>query len=166
MLKSILNKLLMVFYFIIGALLLEAVTFNILNFGTMPEYFWLNFVIIAFIAVLVYIIPNFTAQYVIYTIILFVQTVFIYINYSLYMVYGDLFSMEMINFVGEAAMAMTSSFIYVSVLLKLIAVFLIIAIIGYLFLTICRKSKIQLKQHFSVFSVITLIFCILAIFLV
>ncbi len=157
MLKSILNKLLMVFYFIIGALLLEAVTFNILNFGTMPEYFWLNFVIIAFIAVLVYIIPNFTAQYVIYTIILFVQTVFIYINYSLYMVYGDLFSMEMINFVGEAAMAMTSSFIYVSVLLKLIAVFLIIAIIGYLFLTICRKSKIQLKQHFSVFSVIIML---------
>lgn len=157
MIKTIFNKLLMVIYFVIGALLLEALTFNILNLGVMPEYFAINFTIICFIAIFVYLIPSYTAQYVIFTIILLVQAIFIYVNYSLMTIYGDLFSLEMFTFIGEAGAAISSSFIYVSIILKLVAVYLILAIIGYLLLRICNKTKIKIKQHFSIFSIIIMI---------
>lgn len=157
MFKPIINKLLMAIYFVFGALVLEVVTFSFLNIGFMPQYFLLNFSIILFVAILVYLIPNFVAQYVIFTIVLLVQTIFIYINYSLYTIYGDLFSFEMFKLAAEAGAAITSSFIYFSVILQLICVFLGIAIVGYILLKICRKDKVDLKQHFSIFSVIIMI---------
>ena len=90
MIKSVFNKLLILVYFVVGALILEFVTFHVLNFGVAPSYFVADLAIIFIIALLVYAIPNFVAQYVIYTIILLVQTVFIYVNYSLYNIFGDL----------------------------------------------------------------------------
>jgi len=69
MIRSTVNKFGMFLYFIIGALILEAVSFYILDFGVMPTYFWYNFVLILFLALLVYAVPNYTAQYTIYTII-------------------------------------------------------------------------------------------------
>lgn len=157
MLKTAVNKLLMVIYFVLGALILEAVTFSILNFSGMPEYFLLNFAIILFVAILVYAIPNYTAQYVIYTIVLLVQTVFIYVNYSLLTVFGDLFSFEMLAMTGEAGKAMTSSFVYFGIILQLISVFLLISLTGGMLLSKCKKDKINIKQHFSIFNVIILI---------
>ena len=146
----------MVIYFIVSALILEAVTFHILKFSGGVEYFWYNFAIILFLAVLIYAIPNYTAQYVFYTIILITQVVFIYINYSLLMIYGDLFSIDMINLVWEAQAAMTSNFIYFSVMLQLFAVVIALILIGLLMLNECQKDKIEFKQHFSIYSVIIL----------
>lgn len=157
MLRTVLNKLLMVLYFVLGAVVLEAVTFSVLGLGFMPEYFLLNLSIICFIAILIFAIPNYTAQYVVYTVILFIQTVFIYVNYSLFNIYGDFFSFEMLRLVGEAGAAITTDFLYFSIILQLVAVFLAIAIIGSLLLKVCKKNAIQLKQHFSVFNVIILI---------
>ena len=147
MLKTVLSKLLMVLYFVCGALILEAVTFHILGMGFMPEYFGYNFAIIMFIAILVFIIPNFTAQYTIYTIILGLQAIMIYINYSLYMIYGDLFSIDMIRLIDEAGAAMTSNFIYFSVILQLFFVNVAIVIVGNVMLKKCKKDKIKIRQH-------------------
>jgi len=91
MLKAVCNKLLMFFYFIISALIIEAVTFFVLDFSSLPTYFWYNFVLILFVALVVYAIPNYTAQYTIYTIILFVQTAFAYLNYSLLNIFTIVF---------------------------------------------------------------------------
>lgn len=157
MLKTTINKILMLIYFISGALILEAITFNMLSLGTMPEYFWYNFSIILFLAVIVFAIPNYTAQYVVYTIILTLQLVFIYINYSLLVVYGDLFSFDMFSMLGEAGTAMNSKFMYVSVILQLVAVYFTVVILGGLALKYCRKETINKRQHFSVFNVIILI---------
>jgi hypothetical protein len=106
----------MVLYFVVGALILEALTFHILELGVMPEYFWYNFFLIMVIGITVFIIPNYTAQYIVYTILLLLQSVLIYINYSLSRVYGDLLSIEMIRLIGEAGAAMTSSFVYFAVI--------------------------------------------------
>ena len=157
MLKTVLSKLLMVLYFICGALILEAVTFHILGMGIMPEYFGYNFAIIMFLAILIFIIPNFTAQYVIYTIILGVQAIMIYVNYSLYTIYGDLFSMDMIRLLDEAGAAMTSSFIYFSVILQLVLVYIAIVVVGYMMLRKCKKDKIKIRQHYSIFNVILIL---------
>ncbi len=157
MLKTVFNKLLLVVYFVLGALILEFVTFNILNFGFAPSYFWSNLAIILILALIIYAIPNFTAQYVVYSIILLVQTVFIYVNYSLYTIFGDLFSFDMMRLIGEAGAAMTSSFVYLSVILQLIAVYLSIVIVGAVFLHFAKKDKIKIKQHYSIFNVIVLL---------
>lgn len=147
----------MLLYFVVGALILEAVTFYILDLGFMPEYFWYNFAIILFIAMLIYLIPNYTAQYVIYTIILFLQTIIIYVNYSLYTIYGDLFSFDMVRLIGEAGAAITTNFVYFSVILQLIGAFLAILVVGILILKMCKKDKINIKQHYSVFNVILIL---------
>lgn len=157
MLKTVLSKLMMVLYFVCGALILEAVTFHVLGMGIMPEYFGYNFAIIMFIAILVFIIPNFTAQYVVYTIILLFQTIMIYVNYSLYVIYGDLFTIDMIRLIDEAGAAMTSNFIYFSVILQLCLVYIAITIIGYVMLKKCRKDKIKIRQHYSIFNVILIL---------
>ena len=157
MFRTIANKLLMVLYFVIGALILEAITFSILDLGTMPEYFWYNFFLIMVVAITVFIIPNYTAQYTIYTILLILQAVLAYINYSLSRVYGDLLSIEMIRLIGEAGAAMTSSFVYMAVLLELVLVCAFIILIGGLLLKHCKKDKNNIKQHYSIFSLIIIL---------
>ena len=147
----------MVIYFVIGALILEALTFYVLDFGGMSEYFWYNFSLILVVGILVFIIPNYTAQYTTYTLILGLQTVLIYINYSLTRVYGDLLSIEMIRLIGEAGAAMTSSFVYIAVILELILVYVLIAVVGFLMLRYCKKDKNNAKQHFSIFSIIIIL---------
>lgn len=155
--RSVLNKLSMLIYFIVGAIVLEFVTYQVLQFSSMPQYFLYNFALIAFIALVVYVIPSFAWQYGIYTGILFVQTVFAYINYSLKMIYGDVFSFDMINLALEAGAAISKSFVYFAVSLQLISVFLIITILGAVLLNKIKKEKINPKEHFSIFNVIVLI---------
>ncbi len=158
MFKTIFNKFLMILYFVVGALILEVLTFDVLGFGGMPEYFWYNLALIIFVAILVYIIPNYTAQFVVYSVILAVQAVLIYVNYSLTKVYGgELLSIEMIRLIKEAGAAMTSSFVYIAVILKLILVYALIFVGGLLLLKYCRMDKHTVKQHYSIFSVILIL---------
>ncbi len=154
MFRTLSNKLLMLLYFVIGTLVLEALTFLILDFGFMPQYFWYNFFLIMVVGVTIFIIPNYTAQYVIYTILLVFQGVLIYVNYSLTRVYGDLLSFEMVRLIREAGMAMTASFVYFAVILEILLVELLIILLGALLLKYCRKDKNTVKQHFSVFTLI------------
>ena len=153
MFKTIVNKLLIALYFIIGTIILEIVTFNMLGFGFLPDYFGFNFAIILCLAFFIFIIPNYTIQYVIYTIFLTIQLVLIYANYSLYIIYGDLLSFDMLRLIGEAGAAITSSFVYLSIILQLICVYLAIVVIGALLLKYCKRAKINTKVHFSIFSV-------------
>ena len=157
MFRTVANKLLMVLYFVIGALILEALTFAVLELGFMPEFFAYNFFLIMVVAITVFVIPSYVAQYVIYTILLFVQAAMLYVNYSLTRVYGDLFSIEMIRLIGEAGAAMTSSFVYISVILEIVLVYALIVTMGALTLKYCKKDKNNVKQHFSIFSLIIMI---------
>ena len=81
----------------------------------------------------------------------------IYINYSLTRVYGDLLSIEMVRLIGEAGAAMTSSFVYIAVILELILVYTLIVIIGVLVLKYCNKDKNNIKHHFSIFSILLIV---------
>lgn len=157
MFRILANKMLMVLYFVVGALVLEALTFSVLDLGFMPQYFWYNFSIILAVAIFVFIIPSYRAEFIIYTIILTLQMVLIYINYSLSQVYGDLLSIEMIRLIGEAGAAMTSSFVYISVLLELLLVFALIVTFGAFLLKYCKKDKNVVKHHFSIFSILIIL---------
>ncbi len=155
--KTVLNKLLLLIYLVISALILEAVTFYLLDFGGMPKYFWYDFAIIFFIALLIYAIPNYTAQFVLSAILLAVQTILIYTNYSLTMIYGDLFSFDMFNLMGEAVNAVTTNFIYFSVLCTLVTLYTVLVILGTLLLKYVKRDKIDAKQHYSSLMVILLV---------
>ena len=99
MIKAVLNKIVMLLYYKVGALILEAVTFSFLGLGAWPEYSALNFAIIIFVALLVFAIPNYTAQYVVYTIILALQSILIYVNYSLFRVFLDVVIFYILTFI-------------------------------------------------------------------
>ncbi len=157
MFRTIFNKIIMVLYFVVGALILEALTFYTLNFGWFPEYFWYNFSLILVVATAVFIIPNYTAQYTIYTVILGLQACLIYINYSLTKVYGDLLSIEMIRLLKEAFAAITTSFVYFALIIEIVIVYAIIVTAGAFFLKFCKKDKNDVKQHFSIFSIILIL---------
>lgn len=151
--KAIINKFSMILYFIIGAVLLEITAFYFLDLGFLPSNFWYDFAIILFLAVLIFAIPSYTAEYIVGTLILLIQTILIYTNYSLYTIYGDIFSFDMFFLLKEAGNAITSSFVYFRVILQLVAIFIGISLIGYLVLKHCRKHRIVLKQHFSIFTI-------------
>ncbi len=157
MLKTFLNKIWLVIYFVVGALILEAITFRVLGLGIMPEYFFYNFVLILSIGFLVYLIPNYTAQYVVFTVILFIQAAFCYVNVLLQFAYHDLFSIEMVRLIWAAGKAMTTSFVDFSVLLQLLCVFFVLAITGAGVRRLCKREKIDKKQHFSIVVIVVLI---------
>lgn len=157
MLKIVANKFLLFFYFIVSALILEAVTFYLLDLGGMPDYFFYNLAIMIFIGILIYAIPNYTAQFVLYCIVLGIQVILIYTNYSLITIYGDLFTFDMLNLIGEATNAVTTNFIYLSIILSLITLYAIIVILGSLILHYIKKNKIDAKQHYSALMVILLV---------
>lgn len=155
--KAIVNKISMILYFIVGAVLLELTAFNILGMGVLPTNFWYDMAIILVLGVLIFAIPNYTIEFIVSTIILLVQVVLIYTNYTLYTIYGDMFSFEMLLLIKEAGEAMSSSFIYYKVILQLIAIFIGIIIVGLILLKNCRKHKIKIKQHFSIFAIIIIL---------
>jgi len=158
MFRTITNKLVMVLYFVVSALILEALTFYILDFGGMPEFFWYNFSLILVVAIFVFIIPNYTAQFTVYTVLLGVQAILMYINYSLTKIYGgELLSVEMIRLIGEAGAAITSSFVYIAVILEIVLVYALCVVAGALLLKYCKKDKNDVKQHFSIFSIIIIL---------
>lgn len=157
MFKTIVNKLLMSLYFVAGTLILELVTFNMLDMGYMPDHFLYNFAIILSVAFFVFVIPNYKAQFIIYTVFLTIQTIFIYVNYSLVKIYGDLFSFEMFRLIDEAGVAVTNNFVYLSVILQLVGTYLAITILGSFLYKYCRKDKIDMKVHFSIFNVVIIL---------
>ncbi len=154
MTKLLLNKLSIILYFIISAILLEIVSFHFLDLGFLPSNFLYDLSIILVIALLIFAIPNYIVQYIISILILLVQVILIYTNYSLYTIYGDIFSFDMFYLLKEATAAVTSSFVYFRVILQLVAIYLIMAVIGYIILQHCRKHKINIKNHFSLIIII------------
>ena len=157
MVRTGISKCLMFIYYVLGALVLEAFSFHVLNLGFMPQYFFYDFSIILFVGMLIYAIPNYIAQYVFATIVLLVQSILIYTNYTLYIVYGDMFSFDMLSLLIEATEAATSGFVFWSVIVQLLVMFFFVAGVGVVMLTVAKKDKINVKQHFSKIFVLVII---------
>ncbi len=155
MFKVLGKKILLPLYFVIGSLVLELITFNLLNIGIFPKYFFYNLAIVVFIATLISLIPNFKAQYIIFSIILVVQAMLVYVDYSLYVIYGgDLFSVEMIQLFINALEAATSSFFYMTTILQIISVAAIELFLGSIVLKFCNESKVKAKDHYNYLSLV------------
>lgn len=151
------HKLGFLTYYIVVAILLEVALFLQLGLGAFPTYWLYDFSIILMIGGIIFILPNYTLQAVITGIMLGVQLLLFYLNFSLYHLYGDVFSLDMINLFKEAAKAVTTDFTFVWVIVGLVVTYIFI-ILGIIFITIQKKKQpIPFKRNFSIAVVMMLI---------
>jgi len=113
MLKSVCHKMGFLTYYILVAILLEIAMFLRLDLGIIPKYWLYDLSIILMIAGVIFIIPNYIIQAVVTAIMLGVQTVIFYVNFSLYSLYGDVFSFDMVTLFKETIKAMTKDFSFI-----------------------------------------------------
>lgn len=144
-------------YYIIMAILLEIAMFLRLDLGFFPKYWLYDFSIILMIAGIIFIIPNNVIQAIVTAIMLGVQTVIFYVNFSLYSLYGDVFSFDMINLFKETVKAMTKDFSFVWFMIALIIAYIAI-VIGIIMIAVKRrKYPISFRKNFSLAIIMMLL---------
>ncbi|MBQ8522832.1 MAG: LTA synthase family protein [Clostridia bacterium] len=144
-------------YYIFVAILLEIAMFLRLDLGVLPKYWLYDLSIILMIAGVIFIIPNHIIQAIVTAIMLGVQTVIFYVNFSLYSLYGDVFSFDMINLFKETAKAMTKDFSFIWFMIALIIAYIAI-LIGIIIIAVKRhKYPVSFRKNFSLVIVMMLL---------
>ncbi|MFQ6723899.1 MAG: LTA synthase family protein [Clostridia bacterium] len=149
MFRSFWHKMGFLTYYIVIAILLEIAMFLRLDIGFFPKYWLYDLSILIMIAGIIFIIPNHIIQAVLTAIMLGVQIVIFYVNFSLYSLYGDVFSFDMINLFKETIKAMTKDFSFVWFMIALIIAYIAI-VIGIVMIAIKRhRYPISFRKNFS-----------------
>ena len=138
------------FYFI-TTILLEIMMFCMLDIGFLPEHFLYDVSFILMFTGIIFIIPNYLAQYIVSMIIIIAQLVITYVNYTLYHLYGDVFSFDMVKLFNETKQAITSDFTYVWIIVFLVALAAVLACIGFFIYRALKRYKMPFHKNFSVF---------------
>lgn len=97
--------------FILFSLFMEMICFLWLGFSAFPKYFLFDFAIILFIACLMYFIPNFKFENAVFFILISIQTILNIVNTTMYNIFGDILSFDLIYLGAEATSALTPEFI-------------------------------------------------------
>jgi len=157
MLRNLYHKMGFLTYYIFVAIVLEIAMFLRLDLGVLPKYWLYDLSIILMIAGIIFIIPNNVIQAIVTAIMLGAQTVIFYVNFSLYSLYGDVFSFDMINLFKETAKAMTKDFSFIWFMIMLIIAYIVI-VIGIILIAIKRhKYPISFRKNFSLAIVMMLL---------
>ncbi len=106
-----LNSYLFSLIYVVFSLLFEVVQFAWLGFGFLPEYFLFDFAIILIIAFTIFILPGNAAKNSVMYFFLGLQFILNIANITLYKVFGDILSFDMLLLGAEAATAFSLSFI-------------------------------------------------------
>ncbi len=146
-------------FYVVMAILVEIFTFVTLGFGILPKYFLLDLAVILCIGGVIFILPHVLAQYIVSEALLFVQILLCYMNYSLYSLYGDVFSIEMFNLAVEAAKAIVTDFLSFTMIMVCLAVFVVTVLIGRVVYKRQKQYAVPVKKHFSLMLVMILFIC-------
>lgn len=144
-------------FYLISTLGIEIMTFCMLKIGFLPENFWYDFAFMLMFMGIIFIIPNYLAQYIVTMVILVVQILLMYVNYTLYHLYGDVFSFDMIKLFNETKQAITSDFTYVWLIVVLVALAFILGLIGFYIYKTLRVYRIPFSKNFSIFMIMVLL---------
>ena len=144
-------------FYLIVTLLLEMMTFAMLDIGFMPEHFWYNFSFMLMFTGIIFIIPNYLAQYIFSVVMIVIQLVLCYVNYTLYHLYGDVFSFDMVKLINETKQAITSDFTYVWIIVFLVVLALVLGVIGFFLYRALKRYKMPFHKNFSVFILMILL---------
>jgi len=126
------------------SLLFEVVLFLFLGFGVFPVYMLFDFAAIAVICAILFIIPYPKTTISIATILLVLQAVVNCLNITLYGIFGDIFTIDMITLGNEAAAAFSLNYINWSGL-----IIHILLIAAFLIVSITSLKKIYIQTQFS-----------------
>ena len=152
----LLKKSLYVGSYIIAAIVIEFITFNTMGIGIFPTYFWLDLAILLFVAAVIFIVPNFTAQAILICLMLVVQILLSIVNESLYGMSNMVFSLSMLNLAKEVGGVFTNEFLNYLFIVELIIVFVLEGFVLF------KLRKVRAKQSFRLQAVVLLvcIFCL------
>lgn len=139
----LLKKVLFVGCYLIAAILIELITFNVIGIGVFPSYAWIDLGILLFLSAIIFLIPNFIAQAIVICFLLAVQAVLGIVNEALYSMSNMVFSLNMLNLVNEVGGVFTNDFINFLLGGVLIA---IVAVVGLIF---WFSRKIRTKHTFK-----------------
>ena len=144
-------------FYLISTVIIEIMTFCMLEIGFFPENFLYDFAFMLMFMGIIFIIPNYLAQYIVSMIILFVQIVLMYVNYTLFHLYGDVFSFDMIKLFNETKQAITSDFTYVWLIVVLLGLAFVLGFIGFHIYKSIRVYRIPFSKNFSIFMIMILL---------
>lgn len=144
-------------FYLVCTIGIEIMTFAMLDIGFLPKYFMYDLGLILMFTGIIFIIPNYLAQYIVSMIILTAQTVIMYVNYTLYHLYGDIFSFDMVKLFNETKQAITNDFTYVWLIVFLVAMMIGIGVVGFFIYKAMRVYKIPFKKNFSIFMIMVVL---------
>ena len=92
----LIKKSLYIGSYIVAALIIEFITFNVIGLAVFPTYFWLDLAILLFIGAVIFIVPSFVAQSILICLMLLIQVVLAVVNEALYSMSNMVFSLTML----------------------------------------------------------------------
>ncbi len=154
------NNFLFPLLFIVCATILEMVNFLYLFKGeggiVLPSYFLFDFAIILMLAGLIFVVHNRVAMLVMFIFLIFVQTALNIVNSTMYNMFGDILSFDLLALGGEATSSITADVIDWGGAFLNLGVFAVM-ITGAILLFKYNKKTIKIK-YFSVSVIVIAVF--------
>ncbi len=145
-----LNTLLKPIIYFIFAIVLEVINFTFLSeyskyvtFGSFPTYFLLDVGVILVLTGILYLVQNKIAQNIFFYIFLGFQILINIVNVSLLSKQGILFSLDLLNLLGEATLAFSWQFVDIPSLLSYIIILVFIICIQVIFDCLVKKKFVS-----------------------
>lgn len=116
------KKLMYLASFILIAVLIEFITFNVMKIGVFPQYFWLDLLLLLSIAMVIFLIPSFKAEAVCIVTILVLQATVSFVNQAMYKhpTMKNIFTIDMLNLVFAVGDVFSSDFVSMPFLVGLL----------------------------------------------
>ena len=152
------NRVLIPLVFVLFAIILEIVNFSYLGFVNssgnimiLPTYFLFDFSIILIIAGIIYLVYNKTASLILFYFFITVQFLMNIVNSTMYFIFGDILSYELLKLGAEATTALTMDFVdwggvFLNIMIYSIMIFISILLVKF------NKKTFEIKN----FSKVTL----------
>lgn len=118
------KKLMYLASFILVAVLIEFITFNVMKIGFFPQYFWLDILLLLSIAMVIFLIPSFNAEAICIVGILLVQAIISFVNQAMYKhpTMKNIFTVDMLNLFFAVGDVFSNDFISFPFLIGLLVI--------------------------------------------
>lgn len=152
------TRIIIPFVFFIFSIIMEIINFALMGLQFAPTYFIFDISIIILMSCFLYACSNKKLQYVVFFTFVSIQTIMNIVNCTMYNIFGDILSFDLLKLGGEATAAVKAEFIdWVGSAINLSALILLIVLI----IVINKKVKknYELRTYSSYIFSLTFIFC-------
>lgn len=154
--SSLKKDFLIILTYIVTSIVLEITLFLFLKFGVFPQYVLFDFGFLLLISGLLFILPGYKSKVAIALTFIIIQAILNCVNITLYHIFGDIFTFDMLTLGNEAAAAFSLSFIQWWSVLVTVAI-VAAAVVAMVFILKSGSKKPNYNQKVSLFLVFTFI---------